>query len=251
MFGKKEPINELDQRKVNLAQQRKQLAAHSAERERLKAGAQAATAPQERAHAALSRIISDPMSYATTPEAELAAAKQALVSTAKAATQAAAELAAHESEHGDLGERGKQLLREEHYLAQALMRAADREDAAELVDLGCRMAAVSTRMDQRRRDAGTRWPKAEVISAGRTIAKGAELLPDVTPPFGLFNAVRLDIGPRSVWTDHCLRGIGRVWPELLPADQAEAILAQIAAEKVVWYPYSIQWNTEPQRRFGS
>jgi hypothetical protein len=260
IFKRTEPqVNESDQSAANLAQQRKDLAAIGGARERLKAGAQATTAAQERVHAALSRIISDPMTFATTPAAELEAAKQALVASSKATTQAAAALAAHEAEHGDLAARGKQLLQEEHFLEQARNRAADQDDAATLVDLGSKLAAVHARMESRRRDAVRRWPEAEVLSDGRVIEKFGGLV-NIGFPDGIFQLAPQsghsgeNLAVRTVWDHHVLRSVAERYPDVLIAalgDEGSSIVAtvqaDIAAKKPRWRARGVtSWDILPR-----
>src|SRR5690348_10427871 len=87
-----------------LARQRSELTSIGAERKRLTEATHSARAARELAYAALASIIGDPMRFATTPDAELASAKQALVAAAKNEESSASELAAHQERYGDLVE---------------------------------------------------------------------------------------------------------------------------------------------------
>src|ERR1017187_2028261 len=225
MFGKKEPTNELDQRAAELAQRPQALASDASERRRLESAKSQATAARERAHADLAGIINDAMRFATTPEVELQAAKTALVSTTQAMTQAAAKLAAHEREHGDLGAIAEELGRDENLLEQARVQAAHRAIVERKLQAALEVEALESEEHRLVREAYRKWPD------------GAALVP-CTFVAGVFTAAETTLGPdapKSIFRHDVLRSIAVAHPEVLaavlPSEEAAAILAAIEADR--------------------
>jgi hypothetical protein len=172
------------------------------------------------------------------------------VASAKTDMQAAAELAAHEETHGDLGARGQRIRLEEEYLSQQRTKADDRDDVGAIVRLGSDLAAVLVRREQRLQDAYRRWLQTEVLADGRTIEKGAGLA-DLGFPSGIFDTVDTSVGIKSVWRDHTLLGIAVAYPDIeLPPTEA-AVVSERAKKTPRWYARSIGWDIYPERRLGS
>jgi hypothetical protein len=223
---KTEPLNEFDQRDAALAQKTEELTALAVERRRLKDAAQAATGARERAHAALGGTITDPMKFATTPDAELQAMRLTLVSSAKAEAQAAAAFAAHEETHGDLAVRGKEIASLIDHLDREKVVQAAQAVAVEKVRKALEVVALELKEHQLLSDAYARWPD------------GAGLVP-CTFPAGVFTASETNLGPnapRSIFQDDVLRTFAVAYPgvlaQVVPAEEAAAILAGIESVRV-------------------
>ena len=263
MFGRKtEPINEFDQRAAELAQQRKDHAAIRQERARLKNKLEQAATEEQRARDRHSLILGNVDADVDISDADREDSRRSVRAARSAKAKAAEELAAHEETHGgDLAAREKQLRLEEEYLEQERIQADHREDVKALVQHGCGLADVQARILQRCLEAQRKWPNAETLPDGRTLKKGAAL-PDVTLPAGFFEAPDAtghageNVIQRLIWPDHVLRAVAEAYPDLLPPDQAKAILDRIASDKARgaprWYPRPCTaWDIHPSRRLGS
>src|ERR1022692_1146731 len=221
MFGRKteSEANEFDQRAAELEREGVAIAAINARAGQLDAAAQAAVAAQGRAHATLAGIIGDPMTYATTPAAELEAAKQALMARAKAATQAAAELAAHNEKYADLPARQQALHDATHKLAVEKAQVGYEADMTEFAKALFQAAECERKVHQDLQDAPA----------------GASLIP-VTAPAGIFRPMKSPDGrDLSVYRDSCLKSIAMAYPEvLLKALPDEDLVSELLAEVEAW-----------------
>jgi len=235
------PEPTLDWRAAALAIERESLLKVNADRARLKAAQQAATTTHRRAHGALAAIMSDPMTFATTAPDVLTARKEALVASAQTAMDTTAALTAHEQEH-NLAGRGAQLHQDEQALEQERITAADREDAALMVDLGSKLAAVQARMEQRRYR-----PGAKLLDLG--FPEGVLSPPD--PRAHLSGDAQMPA--RSVLVDHVLFGISLAYPDIAMPPEAEARLAGLASptaaggKRTRFYVSRIGWDIYPRR----
>ena len=189
------------------------------ETRRLDAAAQAATAAQQRAHAALAGIIGDAMSYAIASDEELTVAKRGLVSAAKGATQAAEALAAHNAKHQDLPGRRQKL----HDAKQAL--DVEKAQAGYLVDVAEWVQALFEA-------AQCEW---KVFQRLQNAPPNAKLIP-VTAPAGTFRPMAAADGRQlSIYRDDVLKAVALAYPEvLLKALPDENLAAQLLAEVEAW-----------------
>lgn len=229
---------------AELEQEKQTLTNDSAERRRREASKAQATAARERAHTALSRIIGDPMTFATTPADELESAKRALIGAAEVEASAAAALAAHVAQTGDLEERGKALGRKSALLAQARARADYEALQTRKVKAGLEFEAIEAEERAWLARAYGDWPEAN-----GELQQGAGL-PVLLFPAGIFMKTAPLAGHRlkSIFESDYLTLAVACYPhlaELLPADRAEAIRAEINAiyERGTWsFPGKAPWH---------
>jgi hypothetical protein len=225
LFRRTEP-NELDQRATELARQRKELAAHGEELDRIEAASRAAKAEQDAAEAEVRRVH-DPL--ADMPLEVKDVAMRRMRDARRASQKAEADRAAFPHTRESLDKCSKQSLAEEQFLDQARdqaqhkaiterkLKAALDLESAELEEYGLLQRAYA------------RWPEDN-----GAILKGAAL-PILTFP-GTFvpSAATAGHTAKSVFADDFLPMVGRCYPDLLdllPADRAAVVRDKIQADE--------------------
>ena len=207
----------------------------------LEAAVQAAVAPRERAHAALSRVQSNPSIFARTSTAEIDALKRAVVETEDAEAKATAELSAHNQKYSDLPGRRQALDEARQALAVERVRAAHRSIVERKVLAALSVEALEKEEREIVRGAFDRWDD------------GAGLVP-TTFPLGVFTPTDTSLGPdapKSIFRHDILHALavsyGDLLSKLLPAEEAAEILAAVEADRarglVRFAGRCVHWNT--------
>jgi|ERR1035437_3998157 hypothetical protein len=215
MFGKKTEPNEFDQRDAELETEDVEIKAIVARAVQLDAALQPAVVL--RAHAALSRVQSNPSIFARTSTAEMDALKKAVVEAEDTEAKATAEIAAHNAKHSDLPARRQAL----HEAEQAL--AIDRAQAVYLVHGAELLEALNHAAEC----------EQKVYQDLRNAPPDAGLVP-LTFPAGIFRSVMSPYGQQqSIFRDDFLRTVAMAYPEMLRA-LPDDLATQLHAEVEAW-----------------
>ncbi|HXB74011.1 MAG TPA: hypothetical protein VNY05_37580 [Candidatus Acidoferrales bacterium] len=214
---------------ADLAQQHQALGADHQERQRLTAAVAATTAALESARATLAGMINDPLGAATTSDAEVQAAKRALVAAIKAGTASAEALSAHEALTGSLDARLAELSIRQNLMEQARAQAAHKDIVARKLKAGLELEALELEEHLLLKATYQRWPTDDgVIRAGAGIPV-LTFAPGTFIPYSIFSGHVA----RCAFRDDFVKLALISYPDLaslLPADQQTAMQEKIDAD---------------------
>ena len=219
-----QPTSELDRREAELAQQHRALADDAADRRRLDAAREQATAAEQQARDLHDKMLNNIDTDIDATDDDRTGARKTHRAAREAAGRATAELTAHIQATGDLEARALELGAQARVLEQARVEAAHKAVVARKLRAALALEAVELEEHQLVRAAYTKWPD------------GLGLVP-CTFPVGVFSAAETSIGDakRSIFRDDVIRTVGVVYPEmlsdLLPAEEATAVLEAIEQQR--------------------